>query len=109
MYPVGERVEDDSDLFSVRFAIADERNREFLFQHLKPRGLILCEVSPFCAVEPLEDQEKQKKVWEIFNNVDGLRFDDALSIDPGDADGSACWKASVHGCPPKNRPTYRPG
>lgn len=52
-------------------------------------------MSPFCVVEPLEDQEKQEKVWVVFNDVDGLRFDDVLSIDPGNVNGSACQKASV--------------
>ena len=77
--------------------------------HVKPRGFALGEVSPFCAVEPLEDQEKQKKVWEIFNDVDGLRFYDALSIDPGDVNGSACREAPAYGCWPRSGCTHQPG
>ena len=112
MYSVGEREEDDSDFSSILFVVTDEGNREFrklLFQHLEPRGFTLCEVSPFSAVEPLEDQEEQKEVWEIVDNANGLRLDDTLSVDPGDVSGGPCWEVSVCGRSPRNRPTYRPG
>ena len=111
IYLLGEGVEDDSDPFSNCFAFANERKHAILmFPHRpKPGGFILREVSPFCAIEPLKDQEKQKKVWEIFNNVNGLRFDDALSIDPGDANGGACREALAYGRWPRNGSTYLSG
>ena len=87
-------VENGSNLFSICFAVTNEGNREVR------KGFELCEVPPFCPVEPLEDQKKQKEMWEIVNNVDGLRFDDVLSIGPGDVNGSACWEASAGGRTP---------
>ena len=108
---MGERVEGNLDLFPIHFTVTNKRNHEFLMsdRHFKPRGFTLREVSPLCVVEPLEDQEKQKEMWEIVNDVDGLGYDHVLSIDPGDLNGSACREASVYGCWPRNELTYQPG
>ena len=106
VYLVRERVEDGSNLFSICFAVTNERNPEVR------RGFAPCEVPPFCPVEPLKDQEKQKEVWEIVNNVDGLRFDDVLSIGPGDVTEVPVGKlqrvdAPLEVEPPAHKPTSR--
>ena len=92
-----ERGEDGSNLFSICFAVTNERNRKVR------KGFAPCEVPPFRPVNPLEDQKKQKEVREIVNNVDGLRFDDVLSICPGDVNRSACREASACGRTPGSR------